>query len=58
MSSVDFAYDLLDKQQIAVVPGITYGKGGEGYIRMAYTVQVAKIKEAVDRLREYAKLYS
>ncbi len=53
--SLKFAYDLLDKVQVAVVPGITYGEAGEGYVRIAFTQNEDKLKEAIRRLEKYAK---
>lgn len=53
MNSTDFAFDLLDKAQVAVVPGITYGEVGDGYIRIALTKQDDEIEEAVERITKY-----
>lgn len=53
MSSVDFAYELLRKKHIAVVPGITYGECCEGYVRLAYTISEEKIIAGMARLKEF-----
>lgn len=53
MHSTDFAFDLLDKSQVAVVPGITYGEVGDGYIRIALTRNDDEIQEAVERIAKY-----
>lgn len=53
MHSTDFAFDLLDKAQVAVVPGITYGEVGDGYIRIALTKNDDEIQEAVERIAKY-----
>lgn len=55
LDSVSFAYQLLEKQQVAVVPGITYGKCCEGYIRMAYTMNEDKIKEGLRRIEAFIR---
>lgn len=55
MSSEDFAFDLLDKAQVALVPGITYGQSGEGYVRIAFTVGEDKIIDAVERIKFYVE---
>jgi len=52
MSSVDFANLLLDKCGIIVVPGIGYGEYGEGYIRIALTVEEERLEEAIERLKQ------
>ena len=56
MSSVEFAFDLLDKVQIALVPGVTYGTAGKGYVRMSFTVDEEKLKETVRRIRHYVEI--
>ena len=40
----------LDKANIVATPGNGFGLGGEGYIRMAITVEQDRIEEAVQRL--------
>ena len=53
MDSTSFAFALLDKVQVAVVPGITYGEAGDGYVRIALTRSDEEIKEAVSRIQRY-----
>ncbi len=50
-SSIKFSALLLEKANIVVTPGVGFGKYGEGYIRMALTVSVERIQEAVERLK-------
>jgi LL-diaminopimelate aminotransferase len=50
-SSIKFSTLLLEKANIVVTPGVGFGKYGEGYIRMALTVSVERIREAVERLK-------
>lgn len=38
---------LLDKADIAVIPGIGFGKIGEKHIRLSYAISVERIKEAL-----------
>lgn len=54
-SSVKFAYDLLEKAHVAVVPGVAYGKICEGFIRIAFTLDESKILEGAKRIVEFAK---
>jgi len=49
--SIKFSGILLDKVNIVVTPGVGFGKYGEGYIRMALTVNKERIREALDRLK-------
>ena len=53
MKSVEFAYALLKNAHVAVVPGITYGKTCDDYIRIAFTIEEEKIREGVRRIVEY-----
>ena len=41
---------LLAEANVVTIPGIGFGKPGEGYIRMALTVPIERIREAVDRI--------
>jgi LL-diaminopimelate aminotransferase len=51
-SSIDFCARILEKANIVVTPGVGFGASGEGYIRFALTVDKARIKEAVERLKK------
>lgn len=53
LTSEKFAYKLLDAVQVAVVPGITYGKCCEGYIRIAYTLNEDRIREGIKRIKKF-----
>ena len=50
LKSVDFAYELLRHAHVAVVPGVTYGKVCDGYIRIAFTLEEEYIREGVRRI--------
>ena len=52
MSSMDFANLLLEKAGIIVTPGIGYGEYGEGYVRIALTVEERRLKEAIERIKK------
>jgi len=51
MSSIEFSNLLLEKTGIIVTPGIGYGKYGEGYVRIALTVEEKRLEEALERLK-------
>lgn len=53
MKSVDFAYALLKHAHVAVVPGVTYGKICDDYIRIAFTLDEELIREGVRRIVKY-----
>jgi len=43
---------ILKEAHVLAIPGIAFGKCGEGYIRIACTVGIDKLKEAFDRVEE------
>lgn len=53
MKSEEFAYELLEKEHVAVVPGKAYGDMYDDYIRLAFTRDISKLKEAVTRLNHF-----
>jgi len=50
--SAGFATHLLDKAGVLATPGNGFGAPGEGFIRFALTVDTARIKEAVERIKK------
>ena len=52
MNSMEFSNLLLEKTGIIVTPGIGYGEYGEGYVRIALTVDERRLEEAVKRLEK------
>lgn len=51
--SMAFCVDLAEKNQLAVIPGIAFGKAGEGYIRISYAASREALAEAMKRLGNY-----
>jgi len=49
-TSGEFAMMVLEKAHVVVVPGAAYGRFGEGYVRIALTVDEARMREAVRRM--------
>lgn len=49
-TSVTLAQALLDKADVIATPGNGFGASGEGYVRMALTVDEGRLKEAVARI--------
>ena len=50
LSSVEIADKTLKEAHVLVIPGIAFGHCGEGYLRIAVTVGMDKLKEAFDRI--------
>jgi aminotransferase len=57
MTSEDFAERLLSEEKVAVVPGIAFGKCGEGYVRCCYATALTDIEEALRRMRRFVNKY-
>lgn len=55
MNSIDFALALLKAVHVAVVPGVAYGKSCDKYIRIAFTLDIEKIKEGVRRIKSFVE---
>jgi LL-diaminopimelate aminotransferase len=54
-NSIEFATTLLDEAGIVVTPGVSYGKHGEGYIRLSLTIPDEHLEEAMVRLMAWHK---
>ena len=52
INSWQFSLALLDKIQVAVVPGVAFGENGEGHIRLSFGRSEKDINEAFDRMEE------
>ena len=52
LTSEEFATELIEKHQVAVVPGNVFGAGGEGFIRCCYATDINKIKLALQRIKD------
>lgn len=48
--SMEFCKTLIDKTGVVITPGIGFGAEGEGFFRLALTVDIPKIEEALNRL--------
>lgn len=55
MTSQEFAFELLKKEHVALVPGITYGKCCDNYVRIAFTVEEDKIREGIERIKRFVE---
>jgi aminotransferase len=48
-----FAQKLLQEEHVAVVPGSSFGAGGEGFVRCSYATAYDKIEEALRRIERF-----
>ncbi|MFO1527356.1 MAG: aminotransferase class I/II-fold pyridoxal phosphate-dependent enzyme [Turneriella sp.] len=54
-SSMDFAKDLLEQQNVAVVPGTAFGDSGEGFIRCSYATARKEIEAALTKIAAFVQ---
>jgi aspartate/methionine/tyrosine aminotransferase len=52
-----FALELLDQEQVVVVPGAAFGPSGKGCVRLACTVNKNRLAESMDRLERFVRRY-
>ncbi len=53
MGSLEFSKDLLLKAQVAVSPGVGFGKYGDEYVRIALIENEKRIRQAAKNIRRY-----
>jgi aspartate/methionine/tyrosine aminotransferase len=52
--SLELSRRLLEEAGVAVAPGIDFGEGGEGFIRISYAADVERLREGVERLASWS----
>ena len=55
ISSDDFAFRLLEEENLAVVPGTAFGDSGEGFLRISYAYSLNDLKRALERMERFVK---
>ena len=53
LESIDFCKALLQKQEVAVVPGTAFGPSGAGFVRASFSTSYERIIEACDRIGRF-----
>jgi LL-diaminopimelate aminotransferase len=51
-TSRDFCFKALEEANVWMIPGSMYGNYGEGYLRIAFTLSVERLAEAICRLEK------
>ena len=55
--SFRFCQDFARQQAVAIIPGIAFGKYGEGYVRLSYAASMETISAAMARLEQFLATY-
>jgi aminotransferase len=53
MTEKDFAVGLLEKEKVAVVPGLAFGENGRGHVRACFATSYEQLVEACDRIERF-----
>ena len=56
-SSKTFCLNMLKKAKVAAVPGIDFGRFGEGHVRFSFATKYDRIEKALDRMEKFMKHY-
>lgn len=51
--SKSFCFELLEKEHVAVIPGVAFGEAFDNYIRLAFTLNEDKIIEGLNRINRF-----
>lgn len=52
-NSLEVSLALLSKEKVVTIPGIAFGKRGEGYLRISFAAPQEKIKEGIRRIGRF-----
>ena len=53
LESMDFCKQLLDQEEVAVVPGTAFGASGAGFVRASFSTSYERILEATNRIDRF-----
>lgn len=54
-SSNELANQILEKGKVALLPGSSFGKNGEGYLRLSFANSIENIERSLERIRSVVK---
>ena len=57
MNDEVFCQKLLEEEHVAVVPGNSFGPGGEGFVRACYATSYEQLEEALRRMEKFMNRY-
>ena len=53
--SFGFCRRLLEEERVGLAPGVAFGEGGEGSLRICYAAELSILEPAMERLVEFLK---
>lgn len=57
MDDETFCHKLLEEEHVAVIPGNSFGPGGEGFVRACYATSYEQLEEALRRMEKFMSRY-
>ncbi|MEG1861994.1 MAG: pyridoxal phosphate-dependent aminotransferase [Oscillospiraceae bacterium] len=55
LSSLEFCERLMQESRVVVIPGIAFGKAGEGFVRISYSYSLDHLMEGTKRIDAFLK---
>jgi len=52
-NSLEISLNLLSKEKIVTIPGLAFGKGGEGFLRLSFAASPEQIEEGIQRIGHF-----
>lgn len=52
-NSLEISLKLLSKEKVVTIPGLAFGKGGEGYLRISFAPSQEKIEEGIRKIGHF-----
>jgi aspartate/methionine/tyrosine aminotransferase len=52
-TSLDVALDLIKREKVITIPGLAFGRGTEGFLRVSFAAEPAAIEEGIRRLGRF-----
>lgn len=52
-NSLEISLSLLSKEKVVTIPGLAFGKGGEGYLRISFASSPEQIEEGIRRIGHF-----
>ncbi len=53
LNDQEFCWQLVEAEAVSLLPAGAFGPSGEGYARLSYTLPIARLSEALDRLERF-----
>jgi aspartate aminotransferase len=57
VGSYDAAMALIEEYDVLAIPGIAFGSGFEGWLRLSWVAPIEKVREGIKRIAAYVKEY-